>query len=99
MLEEEFIAVSKPADLRPQDREMYEAVRATGAGLCARCKWMSGCSSCDEGKAWSFACRSTLWHILEEGKAGVPTEDYAAWAERQDESAEDVPVEDRSLFG
>jgi len=65
-LEEEFIAVAKPEDLRPQDREMYEAVRGSRMGVCARCRWLSGCQSCDEAKAWSFACRSTLWHTASE---------------------------------
>ena len=61
-LEDAFIAVAKPEDLRKQDREAYEAVRGVGLGVCARCRWLSGCQSCDEAKAWSFACRSTLWH-------------------------------------
>ena len=65
-LEAEFIAVAKPEDLRSEDREIYEAVRGTGLGLCARCKWMSGCHSCDEDKAWGYACRSTLWHTAHE---------------------------------
>ena len=65
-LEAEFIAVAKPEDLRSEDRESYEAVRGTGVGLCARCRWMSGCQSCDEEKAWGFACRSTLWHTAPE---------------------------------
>ena len=65
-LEDEFIAVAKPEDLRPEDRKIYEAVRGTGLGLCARCRWMTGCQSCDEDKAWGFACRSTLWHTADE---------------------------------
>ena len=65
-LEDEFIAVAKPEDLRPEDRMRYEAVRGTGLGLCPRCNWMSGCDSCDEDKAWGFACRSTLWHTADE---------------------------------
>ena len=65
-LEEEFIAVAKPEDLREIDKAKYEAVRASGLGLCARCRWQFGCQSCDEEKAWSFACRSTLWHTANE---------------------------------
>ena len=65
-LEEEFVAVSKPHHLRLEDREMCEAVRTTGEGFCARCRWMSGCVACDEDKAWRFACRSTLWHTADE---------------------------------
>ena len=45
-LEDEFIAVAKPEDLRPEDREIYEAVRGTGVGLCSRCHRMSGCQAC-----------------------------------------------------
>ena len=66
MLEDEFIAVAKPEDLRLEDRKIYEAVKGCGPGICSRCKWMSGCHSCDEGKAWDFACRSTLWHTVGE---------------------------------
>ena len=66
LLEDEFIAVAKPEDLRDEDRELYEAVRGVGLGVCARCKWLSGCPSCDEGKAWGFACRSTLWNTASE---------------------------------
>ena len=66
VLEDEFIAVAKPEDLRQEDRDMYEAVRGTGLGLCGRCRWRSGCQSCDEVKAWAFACRSTLWHTAHE---------------------------------
>ena len=65
-LEDEFIAVAKPEDLRPEDMEVYEAVRDSGLGICSRCRWMSGCQSCDEDKAWGFACRSTLWHTAHE---------------------------------
>ena len=66
VLEDEFIAVAKPEDLRQEDRDIYEAVRGTGLGLCGRCRWRSGCQSCDEVKAWAFACRSTLWHTAHE---------------------------------
>ena len=65
-LEKEFIAVAKPEDLREIDRKKYEAVKAEGLWICSRCKWMSGCEKCDEFKAWSFYCRSTLWHTANE---------------------------------
>ena len=65
-LEDEFIAVAKPEDLRPEDILVYEAVRVTGLGICSRCRWFFGCQSCDEAKAWGFACRSTLWQTANE---------------------------------
>ena len=65
-LEDEFTAVAKPEDLRPEDRHIYELVRGTGVGVCSRCNFVTGCQSCDEGKAWDFACRSTLWHTAHE---------------------------------
>jgi len=65
-VEDEFIAVAKPEDLRAEDREAYDAVRMINLGICTRCRWSSGCHSCDEAKAWSFACRSTLWHTVHE---------------------------------
>ena len=65
-LEGELIAVAKPEDLRPVDRTIYEAARGTGLGICDRCRWWAGCQSCDEVKAWGYACRSTLWHTAHE---------------------------------
>ena len=65
-LEEEFINVAEPEDLRLQDRAMFEAAKGLSIGVCARCRYTSGCQSCDEAKAWSYACRSTLWHPASE---------------------------------
>jgi len=65
-LEDEFIAVAKLEDLRSEDRKFYEGVRAVNVGVCSRCRWVSGCHSCDEVKAWGFACRSTLWNTAHE---------------------------------
>ena len=65
-LEDEFIAVAKPEDLREEDREFYENVRKLGLGVCGRCRWVTGCHVCDEAKAWGYACRSTLWHTAHE---------------------------------
>ena len=61
-LEDEFMAVAKPEDLRQVDREKYEKVRGTYRFVCGRCRWVDGCDLCDEDKAWRYACRSTLWH-------------------------------------
>ena len=61
-LEDEFSAVAKPEDLRKEDTEMYENVRDEGLSVCGRCRWRFGCEECDEVKAWSFACRATLWN-------------------------------------
>ena len=60
-LEDAFTAVARLEDLRAEDRAAYEKVKATGAGICARCRWSEGCDRCDEYKAWNFACRRTLW--------------------------------------
>ena len=65
-LEDQFIAVAQPEDLREEDREMNNKVRLEGVGICARCRWVSGCLACDEAKAWGYACRSTLWHTAHE---------------------------------
>ena len=65
-LENEFIAVAKPEDLRTEDKEAWEFVKKAGLGFCSRCHWLSGCDRCDERKAWDFACRSTLWHTADE---------------------------------
>ena len=65
-IENEFIAVASIEDLRPEDRAQYELVRMNGMGLCARCRWTSGCMSCDPDKAWGYACRNTLWHWASE---------------------------------
>ena len=66
-VENEFIAVASVEDLRPEDRKQFEHVKENGLGLCARCKWKSGCLSCDGEKAWAYACRNTLWHTASEG--------------------------------
>ena len=66
-LEEKFIALATPEDLRPEDKARFEHVKMNGVGICARCRWQSGCLACDEEKAWSFACRSTLWAVAGEG--------------------------------
>ena len=65
-LEDEFIAVAKPEDLRDVDKKFYEKVRSEGRGVCSRCRWLSGCQSCDGDKAWGFACRLTLWNTAHE---------------------------------
>ena len=65
-LEEQFIAVAQLEDLREEDRKAFEAVRDFGVGVCSRCRWSSGCHSCDEDKAWGFYCRSTLWNLADE---------------------------------
>ena len=49
-LEDEFIRVAKLEDLRPEDRNLYHS--CTRVGSCDRCRWMTGCDSCDEEKAW-----------------------------------------------
>ena len=59
-LEDEFIRVAKPEDLRHEDFLMWAAVRDTGLGTCSKCRWGSGCLHCDVRKAWAYACRSTL---------------------------------------
>ena len=66
-VENEFIAVATVDDLRPEDRKQFEHVKEYGLGLCSRCKWLSGCLSCDGEKAWAYACRNTLWHTASEG--------------------------------
>ena len=65
-LEDEFIRVAKPEDLRHEDFLMWAAVRDTGLGTCSKCRWGSGCLHCDVRKAWAYACRSTLWHTVSE---------------------------------
>ena len=65
-LEQEFVAVAKPEDLRDEDRAVYDQVRAKPYGVCGRCRYGGGCQSCDEDKAWDFACRMTLWHTASE---------------------------------
>ena len=63
-MEGEYLA--KPEELRSEDREIWEAVKGKGFGLCGRCSWTTGCEKCDEVKAWGYACRSTLWHTADE---------------------------------
>ena len=63
--EERFEASATIDDLREPYRSNYEHVKMTGAGVCGRCSWTAGCDSCDEAKAWSFACRATLYEAMD----------------------------------
>ena len=64
--EENFTAVASVDELRWDHREKFESVKAKGMGICSRCRWLSGCQSCDVEKAWSWACRQTLWLRISE---------------------------------
>jgi hypothetical protein len=44
-------------DLSPPQRVHMEHVMATGNGVCSRCRWKSGCLSCDVKKAWLYCVR------------------------------------------
>ena len=66
-IEAEFMAVATIEDLREADRNASEKAIYTGHGLCAKCRWMSCCLSCDREKAWNYACRMTLWATADEG--------------------------------
>ena len=65
VIEERFEAAATIDDLREPYRSNYEHVMMTGAGVCGRCSWTSGCDNCDEAKAWSFACRATLYEAMD----------------------------------
>ena len=65
-IEDEFSAKAVLEDLLEPHRSLYEAVRDTGAGLCATCRWLSGCHECDPVKAWSYYCRATLYEAMDE---------------------------------
>ena len=65
-IEAEFEAMATVEDLREPYRSNYEEVKMTGAGGCGRCSWTYGCDSCDEAKAWSYACRATLYEATDE---------------------------------
>ena len=66
--EDNFIAVATIEDLRKVDKEQCLRVKEDGLGTCGRCKYFEGCDRCHEGKAWSYACRATLWHTAAEAK-------------------------------
>ena len=65
-LEDVFMTTAALEDLRSEDKKFYENVRSRDAWVCSRCHFKYGCSECDPEKAWSFACRSTLWHRTSE---------------------------------
>ena len=65
VIEERFEASATVDDLREPYQSSCEHVMMTGAGVCARCHWESGCDSCNEAKAWSFACRATLYEAMD----------------------------------
>jgi len=53
-------------DLSPPQREHMERVIQTGKGVCSRCRWKSGCLSCDKEKAWAYCVKVEL------GLKGIP---------------------------
>ena len=58
-------------DLPPDLRSKYSKVLAEGTGVCSRCRWRSGCISCDPSKAWKYyAFQSLGLEDKDPGKAG-----------------------------
>ena len=64
--EESFTVAASVDDLKSIHRDEYERVKAVGIGICSRCRWLSGCQSCDKHKDGSWTCRQTLWSITNE---------------------------------
>ena len=68
-LEDEFEKHATAEDLADEHLRAYNHVRMFGGKVCAKCKWRSGCAECDEAKAWSWACRSTLYEAMPGGSS------------------------------
>jgi hypothetical protein len=50
----------KVEELREEDRDKYLKVREEDMGICASCRWSSGCFRCSEPKAWDYY----VWQAL-----------------------------------
>ena len=66
-LEDEFEKHATTEDLTAERLRAYNHVRMFGGKVCGNCKWRHGCKRCDEAKAWSWACRSTLYEAMPGG--------------------------------
>ena len=47
-------------DLSDKKLRTHVEVRSEGLGVCSRCRWQSGCLSCDPEKAWRWAVSKEL---------------------------------------
>ena len=65
--EDEFEKHATTEDLNDERLRAYNHVRMFGGSVCGSCKWRHGCVRCDEAKAWSWACRSTLYEAMPGG--------------------------------
>jgi hypothetical protein len=54
------LQVTRMDDLSAPQREHMERVIANGKGVCSRCRWKSGCLSCDREKAWAYCVKVEL---------------------------------------
>jgi len=48
------------ADLKPFLQEHMRKVEKEGAGVCSKCRWLSGCLNCDRKKAWAYCVKVEL---------------------------------------
>jgi len=48
------------ADLRPSLQDHMHKVEKEGAGVCSKCRWLSGCLNCDVKKAWIYCVKVEL---------------------------------------
>ena len=54
------LSTARVEDLGKEQQEHYKKVEATGIGVCSRCRWKSGCLSCDKEKAWKYVVKWEL---------------------------------------
>ena len=50
-------------DLRDEFLQPYLKVKEEGIGICGRCRFTSGCLSCDVSKAWAYWCKRELGEL------------------------------------
>ena len=54
------LTTARVEDLGKEQQEHFKKVEATGIGICSRCRWKSGCLSCDKDKAWYYVVKWEL---------------------------------------
>ena len=54
------LMTARVEDLGKEQQEHFKKVETTGIGICSRCRWKSGCLSCDKDKAWYYVVKWEL---------------------------------------
>ena len=54
------VKTARLEDLGKEQQAHYNKVELSGIGVCSRCRWKTGCLSCDKIKAWRYVVKWEL---------------------------------------